>query len=187
MACIREIGVFAVAGLLTGALLSGPPAVSAQTPERSVQPDREDAEKLYRKARSVEATDERSMQLTAAWLYRESARFWPKGHEKRYRSLWRAAHLYLHQGRATHAAALLTAAGRQARRNDRPERAATCYLRVARLAAERGDEARARRALHEVRPLLGRDRLDREERRQLMAMEANVRAMITELAESSSR
>lgn len=183
----RAVGVIAAAGLLPVALLSGPASADAQTADRSVQPDRDDAEQLYRKARSVEAADERSMQLTAAWLYRESARFWPEGHEKRYRSLWRAAHLYLHHGRAEQAAALLTAAGRQASRNDRPGRAATCYLRLARLAAERGDEARARRALREVRPLLGRDQLEGEERRQLLAMEANVRAMITDLVESSSR
>lgn len=187
MRSTRAVGVIAAAGLLTGALLSGPAPADAQTGDRSVQPDRDDAEQLYRKARSVEATDERSMQLTAAWLYRESARFWPEGHEKRYRSLWRAAHLYLHHGRAEQASALLSAAGRQARRNDRPARAATCYLRLARLAAERGDEARARQALHEVRSLLAGNQIEGNERRQLRTMEANVRAMITELVESTSR
>lgn len=175
----------AVAGLTLGFLLVPSGSARAQSAERSVQPDVEDAKRLYREAQRVEAADDRSTQLTAAWLYREAARLWPEGAEKRYRSLWRAAHLYVHHGHAAEAAALLAEAGRQARENGRLERAATCYLRLARLAAEAGEERSARSALEKVGPLLEKAALDSPEREQLRTMAANVRTMITELAESS--
>lgn len=167
------------------ALLQPDPG-AAQTTGQDAATDPRDAERLYRKAKQVEAADARSMQLTAAWLYREAARLWPKAHEKRYRSLWRAAHMYLHHGRTRKASALFAEAARQARRNERPTRAATCYLRLARLSAELGREDRARTVLDEARVLLSGNALERAERDRLETMKEMVRVMIAEVEKGSS-
>lgn len=179
-------GAVALTGALAAGLALGVSGAAAQAPEEAVTPDVEDARTFYQKARAVEATDDRSQQLTAAWLYRQAARLWPEGHEKRHRSLWRAAHLYLHHGHGGTATALFGEAARAAQTDGRPARAAHCHLRLARIAAEQGRREGAREALARARPLIAEGDYGTAERQKLRTMRSNVLLVLTELAVSSS-